>query len=387
MDRTPARLLILRKERYIMHRNLKRSWLVITCLLSLILIGCSSDDSSTPTATAAIATATEVAPTATTAPVKESGDDDHDEDDDHDKDDDHEGHDDHDKDDDHEGHDDHAYPMTVTDMMGQQVTIESEPTRIVSISPTASEMLYAVGGVAVGRDSASTFSEEVLALPEVGGAYNPSVEAIVALGPDLIIMEVLTQGHLAPMLGNLGAPILAVRATSVKDVTTGLSLVGSVIDNDAEASAAIQTLEDKVSAATATDRGTHSVLILIADAENNTYAALPASYPGEIANSLSLTNVAAGMDQSGPYPGFASFSAEQAITSNPDIILTITPAPEPAPRLSVMLRMIPGFNSLAALNQGKVGEIDPSLFLQAPGPRIGDAIETLGGLLDSMTIK
>ena len=369
MDRTPARLLILRKERYIMDRNLKRSWLVITCLLSLILIGCSSDDSSTPTATAAIATATEVAPTATTAPVKESGDDDHD------------------KDDDHEGHDDHAYPITVTDMMGQQVTIESEPTRIVSISPTASEMLYAVGGVAVGRDSGSTFSEEVLALPEVGGAYNPSVEAIVALGPDLIIMEVLTQGHLAPMLGNLGAPILAVRATSVKDVTAGLKLVGSVIDNQAEASAAIQALEDQVSAATATDRGAHSVLILIADAENNTYAALPASYPGEIADFMNLTNVAEGMEQSGPFPGFTLFSAEQAITSNPDIILTITPAPEPAPRLSVMLRMIPGFNSLAALNQGKVGEIDPSLFLQAPGPRIGDAIETLGGLLDSMNIK
>ena len=370
-----------------MDRNLKRSWLVITCLLSLILIGCSSDDSSTPTATAAIATATEVAPTATTAPVKESGDDDHDEDDDHDKDDDHEGHDDHDKDDDHEGHDDHAYPITVTDMMGQQVTIESEPTRIVSISPTASEMLYAVGGVAVGRDSGSTFSEEVLALPEVGGAYNPSVEAIAALGPDLIIMEVLTQGHLAPMLGNLGAPILAVRATSVKDVTAGLKLVGSVIDNEAEASAAIEALEDQVSAATATDRGAHSVLILIADAENNTYAALPASYPGEIADFMNLTNVAEGMEQSGPFPGFTLFSAEQAITSNPDIILTITPAPEPAPRLSVMLRMIPGFNSLAALNQGKVGEIDPSLFLQAPGPRIGDAIETLGGLLDSMNIK
>ena len=179
----------------------------------------------------------------------------------------------------------HAFPLTVTVMMGQLVTIVSEPMRIVSISPTASEMLYAVGGIAVGRDSASTFSEEVLAIPEVGGAYNPSVEAIAALNPDLIIMEVLTQGHLAPMLSTLGAPILAVRATSVKDVTTGLSIVGSVIDNDAEASAAIQTLEDKVSSATATDRGTHSVLILIADAENNTYAALPASYPGEIANS------------------------------------------------------------------------------------------------------
>ena len=77
------------------------------------------------------------------------------------------------------------YPLTITDMMGRSVEISAKPERIVAISPTAMEMLYEVGGEAVGRSSSARFSEEVIALPDVGGAYNPSIETIVTLRPDL----------------------------------------------------------------------------------------------------------------------------------------------------------------------------------------------------------
>jgi iron complex transport system substrate-binding protein len=277
-----------------------------------------------------------------------------------------------------------TYPMTITDMMMQSIKITAKPTRIVSISPTATEMLYAVGGIAVGRDAGSTFSDDVSALPSVGGAYNPSVEAIMALNPDLILIEALTQGHLTQALSNLQVPIAAVRATSVQDVKDGLTLVGTIVNEKDQTKNAIEALDNKIEAAMVPQRDSHSVLILIADAQHNTYAALPESYPGEIANLMNLSNVAAGLEQSGPYPGFTLFSPEQAITSNPDIILAISPAPAPAPPLSSMLPMIPGYNSLSALTQGRVAEIDPDLYLSSPGPRIAEAIVELGTLLDSM---
>ena len=113
------------------------------------------------------------------------------------------------------------YPITVADGLGRSVVISQNPTRIVSISPTATEMLYRIGGTAIGRDAGSTFPSALESLPTVGSAYNPSVEAIVALEPDLILIEAITQGHLSQALASVDAPMIAVRATSVQDIEDG----------------------------------------------------------------------------------------------------------------------------------------------------------------------
>jgi iron complex transport system substrate-binding protein len=329
-------------------------WIISAIMIAILTTGCSSTDATTATQLSPTATATpeQLAeltqpPTPTTTPVP-------------------------------------TYPLSLTDMMQQSIEIATKPSRIVSISPTATEMLYAVEGVAIGRDEGSTFSEDVNSLPSVGGAYNPNLEAIVALNPDLILIEALTQGHLTQMLSSIQVPIVAVKATSIQDVKDGLTLMGAITNQKTQAENAIKTLEIKIETAMKPQRDSHSVLILIADAQHNTYAAMPESYPGEIANSMNLSNVSAGLEQSGPYPGFTLFSPEQALTSNPDIILAISPAPAPAPKLTTMLPMIPGYNSLSALTKGRVAEIDPALFLSAPGPRIADAIVALGNILDSM---
>ncbi len=274
-----------------------------------------------------------------------------------------------------------SFPVTVTDMLGRQVEISQKPERIVSISPTATEMLYRVRGTAVARDSSSSFPAEAEGLPTVGGAYSPSIEAIVGYQPDLILIEALTQGHMLPMLEPVGSKILAVRATSVDDVAQGLELLGSVLDQPVEAEEAAQEIKDRVSSAASALTSSGSVLILISDADRNLYAAKPESYPGAVATSLDLTNVAAGLPDAGPFPGFTLYSAEQAIASNPDFIFAISPAPEPAPRLSAVLPRVPGYSDLAAVQQGHLKEIDPELFLQAPGPRIADAVEQMSGLI------
>ena len=274
------------------------------------------------------------------------------------------------------------YPLTVTDMLGRSVEVPQAPVRIVSVSPTPTEMLYRVGGEAVGRDSSSDFPPETASLPEVGGAYAPSLEAIVALQPDLILMEALSQGRLLQAFEQTGAPVIAVRATSLDDVTQALTLLGTVIDRQEAASAAVSEIRSRVDAAAAPAGTPRRVLVLISDADRNIYAAKPESYAGGIAALLGQTNLAAGMPDTGPYPGFTQYSAEQAVTSDPDVIFTISPAPEPAPRLSTMLPRVPGYGGLSAVSEGRVKEVSPDLFLMAPGARIADAVEELSRLLD-----
>ena len=66
--------------------------------------------------------------------------------------------------------------ISIVDALGQNLEFSAVPERIVTISPTATEMLYLIGGEAVGRDSASNFPKEATSLPDVGSGYDPSIE-------------------------------------------------------------------------------------------------------------------------------------------------------------------------------------------------------------------
>jgi len=277
-----------------------------------------------------------------------------------------------------------TYPVVVTDLLGRSVQISKLPTRIVTTHPTATETLYKVGGTAVGRDSGSKYPAEVGNLTPVGSAYNLNTEAIAGLNPDLIIIEALTQQSAISSLEKIGVPIIAVRAASVADIDQSLTLVGKVVDRNATAALAVADINTRIATAQGNTTGGKSVLILISDAQRNIYAAKPESYPGTVAALLKLVNPATGLPDSGPYPGFTLFTAEQALTSNPDVVFTISPAPAPAPRLSTVLPQTPGFNQMNAIKAGRVVELDPVLFLQAQGPRIADAVEEMLRLMNEV---
>ena len=270
----------------------------------------------------------------------------------------------------------------LTDKLNRDVEISAKPVRIVSLSPTATEMIYEIGGQVVARDSSSKFPANVIELPEVGSAYSPNIEAIVAQNPDLIVIEALTQARFLGQLSQFGIPIFAVRATSLKDITDGLKDLGIILDLKNESDSAIARINEKLSSISSGFSYSGDILILISDADRNLYAAKPESYAGLIADLLGLNNLAKGMDDVGPYPGYTLWSGEIAAKSNPAYILTISPAPPPAPKLSETLVNIPGFNRLPAIQNGDVKELDPILFMQAPGPRIINALEEMSSLLN-----
>ena len=265
--------------------------------------------------------------------------------------------------------------VVVTDALGQEIVFENPPEKIATISPTATEMLYAAGGTAILRDRASNFPTEAQSLPDVGSAYEPSIETIVRSQPDLILIEALTQARFVGIFAESGLKVVAIRAESVDDVVGNISMIGKIIGKESVAEKAVSDIQDRLALVETEDN--RSVLLLISDQDRNLYAARPESYTGLIADTLGLVNKAAGLPDSGPYPGFALMSIEAILTANPDVIVTITPAPAPAPRLSDSIRQIPPFAGLIAIRGGNVIEADVTLFLQSPGPRIVEAVEFL----------
>lgn len=275
-----------------------------------------------------------------------------------------------------------TYPITVTDMMDRSVTIEAEPQRIVATSPTTLETLYAVGGEAVARESTSDFPPEAQDLPNVGSAYAPDFEGIIAQNPELVIADAVNQARFVGQFEGLGVPVLMVGAENFEDVIDGMHLVGQVLGLSDEAEAAIADLEAERDALLASLPDEEvTVLILIADEEQNIYAAKPESYVGSLAEMLGAINPTEGLPDTGPYPGYTLYSTEQAVQVDPDVVFTLSPAPPPVPPLSEVLPNVPGYNSLSAVQEGRVHEISVKLFLQAPGPRVIDALEEMAQLL------
>ena len=271
-----------------------------------------------------------------------------------------------------------VYPLTVTDLMGRPVELTGVPQRIVTTHPTATEMVCSAGGLPVGCDSSSKYPAEVIGLPAVGSAFYLNVESIAGLQPDLVVIEAMTQARYLDSLSALGVPVMAVRAASLDDVVDSLTLVGKVIDRSDDAAAAVKDIEDRIEAAQASQSASsqsRSVLVLIADEQSKIYAARADSYPGTVAGLLGLNNLAADMAGSGPFAGFAELTGEALVGLDPDVIFTITPAPQPAPRLSALLPSLPVYRDKAAVKEGRLVELDPSLYLQAPGPRIAMAVE------------
>ena len=273
-----------------------------------------------------------------------------------------------------------GYPRDVVDLFGRTVTIPDKPSAIVAISPTATELVYAVGGTTIARPQSGNYTPEAAEAPSVGTAYQPSFEAILALEPDLVVADstIHIQPAIRESLEGLGVPVIFAGAASVDEVLTGLTLLGEVLDNPAGAADAVAAIETaRTSAQEALAGQELSAVILIGDRDRTLYGAKGASYGGSILDALGIVNPASDLPDSGPFPGFTRIAPEVMLQFDPVFIFTVTPAPPPAPRLSGMLGLFPGFSGLQAFTNGRVFELDVQLIVQAPGPRVVEAFAAI----------
>ena len=156
------------------------------------------------------------------------------------------------------------------DDLGRAVTVPANPVRIVAMSPSIVELMYAVGATPVGRPSSANFPEAAKTVPAFGTSYAPNFEEIVAMKPDLIIADAIIDQPLINDLAKLGAPVFALKVSSFDEVTHGLRVVGALTSKKEAGETQAKTLETKLSGVKAKLPPTGpSVLIVVAAARGS----------------------------------------------------------------------------------------------------------------------
>lgn len=207
-----------------------------------------------------------------------------------------------------------TYPVTVGDL-----TLTTQPMRIISLSPTATEMLYAIGaGVqVVAVDDYSNFPAEAVALGTALSGYEPNVEAIAGFTPDLVIVA-YDAGGIVDQLKSLSIPVfMAAAATSFEDVYSQIEQLGALTGNLENAVQLSGQMQTDIAAAVAEVQLPTTPVTYFHELDNTLYSATSNTFIGQVYGLFGLKNIADGVVEGNDYP---QLSAEVIVKANPDII-------------------------------------------------------------------
>lgn len=270
--------------------------------------------------------------------------------------------------------------LTVQDSTGRTVTLPNKPERLVVLSPSFLDLLYAVGGQAVGRPNSKTeaIPEAATQVPEVGFVYNINLEKVVSLQPDLVIAVQGMHDSLVPTLESDHIPVLVLKYKTLDDTIETIRLLGKIAGTQAKAEKIITDMQQKIQAITdkiPTDKQ-RKVAILFATSKSVTVQ-LDRTIAGSIAKKLGLTNIASGTALLNEDSDNVPYSLETLVESDPDEVFVVTmgSAAEIEKRLKADVESNPAWASLRAVKNGKVSFLPSQLFLLNPGLKMPDAVE------------
>ncbi len=270
--------------------------------------------------------------------------------------------------------------LTLTDGAGRQVKLNGPAKKIVSLAPSNTEILYAIGAGSqvIGRDDFSDYPAEAKALPAVGGnmgKYN--LEQIAALQPDLVLASSLNTPEQIKSLEDLKINVYVVaNPTDFNGLYANLLAVGSLTGQSAQAQTLVDSLKKRVQTvvdAAAKAGGTPKVFYeLDATDPSKPWTAGPGSFITTLIQMAGGSNIGSTLSTD-----YAQISQEALISLNPEVILLGDGAYNVTPG---QVAKRPGWDGIAAVQDNKIFTFDDNL-ASRPGPRLVDGLETFFKLI------
>jgi iron complex transport system substrate-binding protein len=264
------------------------------------------------------------------------------------------------------------FPLLLADDAGVQVQFDAPPSKIVSLSAAHVEVLYAIGAgdQLVAGDLFSDCPAAAAGLEHLD-SYTPSLEAITALEPDLVIL-----GFPAPDLQNALADVeipsfLLKPPPDVSGVLDQMDLVGQIVGHPREAGNYVAGMNARIDEIIAGLPEAEPPAVFH-EVDNTLYSAGPGSFVGDLYDILEALNIAE--ETGSPFP---QMSNEAVIAAAPEVIIL---ADEEAGENAETVSARPGWDSIPAVQNGRIHPVDPDI-VSRPGPRLIEALEVLAGLL------
>lgn len=261
----------------------------------------------------------------------------------------------------------------VVDDLGREVALDAPPARVVSMLPSHTESVCALGAcdLLVGIDN-NTDLEGLGDLPRLGDPFAPDVEAIVALEPDLVLVDEYSGMHAS--LEELGIPTYAGSPQTVEETYAFLATLGRLLGREDEAAELVESVQGELAEVGEALRGVDRPTVFV-EVDPTPYSAGPGSYLDELLTLAGGENVVPA--SLGPFP---QVDPEFVVLEDPEVVLLLD-APVGVTAAQVGER--PGWGDLSAVTGGRVYELtdEQADALSRPGPRLGEAVRLLARLL------
>lgn len=273
---------------------------------------------------------------------------------------------------------------TITDDNGRIVSFDKKPERIVVTSASFLEPLYAVGGEVVGRpDSKSKIPEAAKSVTNIGRVYQIDAEKVLALTPDLVILNRGMNEKLVETLAANHIKTLVIEMKSYEDVKREIGTFATLTGETAKGDELIRKMDADIEAVRTSIPQEKKRVAIIHSTGQGLSVQLDGSIAGNIANILGWENTAAGMPALDKNPDAAPYSMETLVAQNPDIIFVTSMGEEAEIRASMeaMFAESPAWQSVSAVRDGRVYYLPQEMFLFSPGIEYPAAVKYMARLV------
>lgn len=262
-------------------------------------------------------------------------------------------------------------PIELTDDAGQRVRLEHPAQRVISLLPSATETLIAIGaGKQLVARTRYDVEPEVAALPSVGGSVDPSIEAIVSLHPDLVVAwENDKRLAIRQRLHALGIPIFTLRAQDTTDIYRGIASLGRMTSHDTAAAGVAASVRATLAEIRRSVAGRARPSVFYVVYNDPPMTAGPQTFIAQLISIAGAESIFSDSDQLWP-----NVAMEEIVRRDPDIL--VVPVGEFSDNSLDRFRKLAGWRDLRAVREGHVVAV-PADLMSRPSPSIARAARVL----------
>ncbi|WP_342427140.1 ABC transporter substrate-binding protein [Paenibacillus sp. FSL L8-0158] len=272
--------------------------------------------------------------------------------------------------------------IQVTDFSKRTLAFQKVPQHIVALSNGDLDIIYALGGSAVGRPNSNGPSVVPAAknVQQIGSTHEVDLEKITMLKPDVVLGNYPMNEKDIPAIEGVGSQLLLTGANSVHDIQSQITLFGQLLQKQAQAVKLNQQIDQQVTKLQKETASTSKPKVLLVYGAPATYmAALPNSLSGNILEAAGGSNIAADFPGLQNFPQYAQLNTERIIQADPDYIFIMTHGNTEDVKAAFIKEMQENaaWNGIRAVKNNQVEVLPSDLFGTNPGTRVTKALDLM----------